>query len=443
MRALFFAPLVVLVACSSSEGDNNNGTTDGGDGDTGRGFELDAAFTSCPPGTSTILTGTVVSPAKSSPDPIFNAVVYVPATELEPFKKGVSCAKCGSLEGTTRFRVAAVTGADGKFKLEGNVPDGKDVPLVVQIGRWRRKIILPEVKACTTNAIPTELTRLPRNRSEGDIPFTAIVSGRADPIECVLRKIGIDDAEFVGIGSDGLPANAGRINFFKSLNGPDMPSGTINGSSLYRRVDWMKQFDQILLPCEGDPRTTDKSADALTNLVTYVNEGGRVLTTHFGFVWLRDSTDAGWKGLANWSATSDRKDNLPATIDTSFPKGKAMADWLQLVGATKEVGKLTLQQANIDLTSKPKAQPWIDTSAPVSTQHFTFNTPLDKPPADQCGRVIYSDFHVVGSDDFSYIQFPNECTDGPLTAQERVIEFMLFDLASCVQPNDEAPKLPK
>lgn len=437
MRALLLTS-ALLLGCGSNEKDSGN-TNPGAD--TGTGFDIDGG-TSCPTGTATILTGTVVSPAKTSPDPIYNAVVYVPASDLEPFKKGVSCAKCGTVEGGTTFKVAALTGADGKFKLEG-VPAGKNVPLVVQIGRWRRKVLLPEVKACETQAIPTDLTRLPRNRDEGDIPFTAIVSGRADPIECVLRKMGVDDTEFVGLGSDGLPTNPGRMNFFKSLNGPDIGSGTIGGSSLYKRLDWMKQFDQILLPCEGDPRTTDKTGDAMKNLVEYVNAGGRVLTTHFGFVWLRDSPDPGWKALATWNGPGDRKDNMPATIDMGFPKGKAMAEWLQLTGATKEQGKLTLQQANIDLVSKPKAQVWIDSATPVSTQHFTFNTPLDKPPVDQCGKVIYSNFHVVGSDDFSPIMFPTECTDGPLTAQERVIEFMLFDLASCVQPEEEAPKAPK
>ena len=437
MRVLSLALLVAVFGCSSSE----EGSSTTGEVDSGPGFDIDGG-NSCPTGTATVLTGQVVSPAKTSPDPIFNAVVYVPVGDLEPFKKGVTCAKCGTLEGTTKFKVATLTGADGKFKLEG-VPSGKNVPLVVQIGRWRRKVILPEVKACETTAIPPDVTRLPRNRDEGDIPFTAIVSGRADPIECVLRKMGIDDSEFVGIGSDGLPKNLGRINFFRSLNGPDMPDGTINGSSLYKRADWMKTFDQILLPCEGDPTTTDKPAAALANLVDYVNSGGRVLTSHFGFVWMRDSPDPGWKGLASWNAMTSRVDNLPSVIDMSFPKGKAMAEWLQLVGATKEQGKLTLQQANVDLNTKPKAQVWINSPTPASTQHFTFNTPLEKPAADQCGKLIYSDFHVVGNDEFSFIQFPNECTGGPLTAQERVIEFMLFDLASCVQPDDEAPKPPR
>jgi len=47
------------------------------------------------------------------------------------------------------------------------------------------------------------------------------------------------------------------------------------------------------------------------------------------------------------------------------------------------------------------------------------------------------------AEDFGLIYFPNECTDGPLTPQERVIEFMLFDVASCVQPEDETPKPPR
>lgn len=436
MRPLALLIASAVIGCSSSDRNANTANPDGG-----TGFDIDGG-TSCPAGTATVLTGKIVSPAKSNPDPIYNAVVFVPAGEVEPLRKGVTCGRCGTVEGGTKFKVATLTAADGTFRLEG-VPAGKNVPIVVQIGRWRRQVVIPEVKACETTAVPPDVTRLPRNQSEGDIPRTAIVSGRADPIECVLRKIGIDDSEFVGLGSDGLPTGQGRINFFKSLNGPDIGSGTINGSSLYKRLDWMKDFDQLLLPCEGDPRTTDKPTEALQNLVSYVNAGGRVLTTHFGFVWLRDSPDPAWKSMASWAATTESYPKLPATIDESFPKGKAMAEWLQITGATPTRGKFEITDARIDVTGTPKAQVWINSDSPKSAQHFTFNAPLDKPPAEQCGKVIYSDFHVVGSEDFGLVYFPNECTDGPLTPQERVIEFMLFDLASCVQPEDETPKPPR
>jgi hypothetical protein len=35
----------------------------------------------------------------------------------------------------------------GRFRID-NVPVGKDVPLVVQVGKWRRQVMLPEVLPC-------------------------------------------------------------------------------------------------------------------------------------------------------------------------------------------------------------------------------------------------------------------------------------------------------
>ena len=65
--------------------------------------------------------------------------------------------------------------------------------------------------------------------------------------------------------------------------------------------------------------------------------------------------------------------------------------------------------------------------------HYTFNTPTPTPaaPALQCGRVLYSDFHVsIGNT--NGVTFPNECNASALTPQEKVLAYFLFDLASCV-----------
>jgi len=59
--------------------------------------------------------------------------------------------------------------------------------------RWRRQVVVPEIKKCQNNSIPTELTRLPRNKQEGDIPKIEIASSTYDSEECILRKIGIDE----------------------------------------------------------------------------------------------------------------------------------------------------------------------------------------------------------------------------------------------------------
>jgi hypothetical protein len=441
-RCYFIAFAVSFtVGCGSSESGTGGDNPDGG-ADTGGGFQPDVG-TRCPDGVTTRVTGTVYSPAKTSPDPLYNAAVYVPDGAVKRFSIGVSCDRCGEGVGA-KVLTSTLTGGDGKFVLD-NVPAGKDVPIVIQIGKWRRQIKVPEVKACTDNALPAELTRMPRNQTEGDIPLTAIVTGRADPLECVLRKMGIDDNEFCEpLPGGGASFGTCRIHVFKSPNGVDIGTGTISGHSLWKDLDYMKRFDAILLPCEGNARLDDKSPEDMQRMADYAAAGGRVFATHYSYVWLESNPDLGWKNAATWDHKGSVPAPLPGFLDTSFPKGQAMAEWLQNVGATTTLGQLDISDPRID-TPKANApsQTWITSKTPASTQSFSFNSPTTAKPEAQCGRVVYSDFHVVGSDDFSPITFPAECTDGPLTAQERVIEFMLFDLASCVQKDDEKPLPPR
>jgi hypothetical protein len=75
---------------------------------------------------------------------------------------------------------------------------------------------------------------------------------------------------------------------------------------------------------------------------------------------------------------------------------------------------------------------------PGFVEHYTFNTPVNAAPMNQCGRVLYSDFHVSNAASFGST-FPGECDNSALTAQEQIIEFMLFDLASCIQPSGPPP----
>ena len=84
----------------------------------------------------------------------------------------------------------------------------------------------------------------------------------------------------------------------------------------------------------------------------------------------------------------------------------------------------------------PPTQRWIytGTTRPRSIQHFTFNTPIGAPPDKQCGRVVFSQFHVTEADGpviFPDPVFPGVCDDQPLTPQEKALEFMLFDVSAC------------
>ncbi len=378
-------------------------------------------FDVSPDACTTTVSGTVWNPAQT--DPLYNVVVYVPSTDLEPFKPGVSCDKCGAVSGTPV--TATLSGADGKFKLE-NVPAGTNVPLVVQVGKWRRRVVVPKVTACENNELPGELTRLPRNQREGDIPLTAIVTSTYDPTECVLRKIGIDESEFT------LMLGGGRIHLFRGTGqnlGPDTPSGDV----LYSRPDRLKNYDLVAFPCASF--TIDSAYKQ--NVVDYANIGGRVFVTDMSSGWVDTSAPAEWSGVAEWK---DGAPENPFRIATDFPKGKALADWLQAIGATPTYAQLDLSgaYARVSAVNAP-ARGWINNS--TSIQQFSFNTPVGAKDDAQCGRVVYSSFHVAlpGGND----KFPSGCSPKPLTPQEKVLEFILFDLASCIQIDTEVPKPPK
>jgi hypothetical protein len=78
--------------------------------------------------------------------------------------------------------------------------------------------------------------------------------------------------------------------------------------------------------------------------------------------------------------------------------------------------------------------------------HFTFDTPVGA--ASQCGHGIFSDFHVndaktSGNDFTDPTQRSTECGTNPLTTQEKILEYSIWDLASCVPGQPVSPCVPK
>ena len=255
-----------------------------------------------------------------------------------------------------------------------------------------------------------------------------------------------------------------------NLGGSSDPTGTAPPeSALTGSLDTLESYDLVIFACVGGEH--DQLPASQQNLIDYTSAGGRVYSTHYSYVWLFD--DPPFEETASWATNLNSSDNNTEniTIDTSFPKGQEMSDWLFDVGASTTPGTIPLGYLRNDFTGvNAPSENWLsfqpteawtsvctsgDTctgachnrccsggcvdagvdAGPAWPIHYTFNTPVDA--GTQCGRVVYSDFHVENSTGNFGSLFPNECTNGPMTAQEKVLEFMLFDLSSCVVQNDD------
>lgn len=385
------------------------------------------------------VTGTVVAPTDpalgyGNPDPIPGALVYVPNGTVQPMPSGASCTTCaGQASGSPLVSVS--TNTNGTFTLN-NVPCGTNVPLVIQLGKWRRQVTIPNVACCGNTALPQTLTRLPRTQAEGDMPLIAMVTGGADPTECILPKIGFAPSEFT------LPSGSGRVRFFQD-NGATFGSGTpAAGANLFNNPTELAKYDLVIVGCVGGE--VRRSAQELTNIRNYLNSGGRIYLGHYGYVWM--DTNSPFDTVANWDGEQGSPPDQLAHIDTSFPKGLTFSQWLTLVGGAPMPDRINVQQVRRDTNGLPAATPaqrWIYTSNPAAPNalplQFTFNTPVGVPAGQQCGRVLFSDFHIATGGSASGT-FPGSCgSAAPMSAQEKVLEFMILDLTSCIQPDTGMP----
>src|SRR5690349_1328536 len=157
MRLAFIALVVGLVACGPSRGGDKTPDATPADACQGIGcLVVNCQAKNMPP---TTISGTVYAPNGTLA--LYNATVYIPSSDPGPLQKGVQCGQCtDDLPGGPVAR--AVSDEAGHFTLT-NVPSGNDVPLIVQIGKWRRQVLLQNIQSCQDNPQPAESTRLPKN----------------------------------------------------------------------------------------------------------------------------------------------------------------------------------------------------------------------------------------------------------------------------------------
>lgn len=446
------------------------------------GLECDV---SCSGGGTTGVTGKVFDPAGKNP--LYNVAVYVPAVALAPLPAGVptgaDACSCSALFKSGAV-VDTVTGVDGSFTLN-DVPVGQQVPLVIQVGKWRHKAFV-NTTACGTTVVPDGTLKLPGTVAAGDtddnMPDIAVSTGEADSLECLMIRMGIPASEYVaGAGGAGhvhvfAGGNPGNNNSKGSNAGssagrpesPGMSGAPSSPTSLWANQAQLMPFDIVLLSCEGG-ETYSANPEALE---AYLNAGGRAFGSHFHYAWFsgplastqKYSAPSDWgSNLATWTQDSGQ-DNGPigGVIDTTlngtgkpFPKGLALQQWLGDVDALganiSPATELSIYQprynATVSAANKP-SQPWItsdSTGMSGSTMYFSFDTPVDAANGpsgtpNYCGRAVFSDLHVAGDPTTSDgTSPPGTCATGDLSPQEKALEFMLFDLSSCVIPDTIAP----
>jgi hypothetical protein len=445
-------------------------------------------------------------------NPLYGISVFVPGGPLQPFPAGVatgtdacSCAalyKSGAVVSTT-------TDVNGKFTLQ-NVPVGTNIPLVVQVGKWRH-VTSVTTTSCQDTPVPDANVALNGTVAAGtmdSIPDIAVSTGNADTLECLMKRIGLPDTEYVA-GT----ATGGHVHIY---SGGQPGGGTTTGGSigklelnvmqgapasdmaLWDSTAHLMAYDILLLSCEGGETYDAKPA----NLEAYLNAGGRAFASHFHYAWFSNNLSSmqGYAAPADWGANlatwtpGGGMNNGPddgiivQTLNVGggpFVKGQMLDQWLGIVGALGQgvpAGDLSIYSPRYNAVVGPAnvpSQPWItDTMGGTTgggtcryrcpdagtttgggtqqTMYFSFDTPVSlAAPTDggspaYCGRAVFSDLHVAGNpppaasgsdsgNKMGGMAPPQGCTAGDLSPQEKALEFMLFDLSSCVISDQVAP----
>ena len=319
MRSLtirLLAAIATVIAASSTAGCScNDGAADGGggegagsntgaDGTGGDGMgtaqfmgtggngqgcvNLECQQVQCPGGAKTTVSGTVFAP--NGDVPLYNVVVYVPNASARPAARG------RELRPVRRRRSAATRWSPRSptpraSSCSRTCPSGNDIPLVIQVGKWRRQIVAARrVAECADNAArgrrPDPPAAQPdrgrhpedrahhRRRRPARVPAAQdrhrrrrVHARRRDRPRQPLRR----------------PRRRRRSTRPRSTAAPTSRDAPDLWDRRRRRCS---KYDVVLLSCEGGAEPDNKPPPRARRCSTTPRVGGRVFASHWHNYWL-------------------------------------------------------------------------------------------------------------------------------------------------------------
>ena len=389
--------------------------------------------------------------------PIFNALVYVSATQPAAIPAHVYCQSCVDVPAGS-----VTSDHDGAFSL--TVVPGH-YWLTIEKGQFR----VEQQIDVTTGTLPLEAaaTTLPSRQDNANgafIPRIAIAYGNYDAVGDILAKIGLGTLT----GEKNPHTTAGVDNGDSSSELTFYQYGSTGAGSvnlLVSNLDEMRKYHIIFFPCStaiDDTLLADQRV--LKNIRQYVAEGGKIYVTDWSgetadraFPNQLQLGDGGFGGvdstgtydpvaftgtltsqgtadgdlytandgravdpdLAAWLGLQLGPNEDNASIGLYTPDHFTVVDNWNWIAKMNSVVKGT-DMNGLPIYDDPKA--WVTGSDDAG--HGTHPLAVTYQPTG-CGKVLYSTFQTSGSS-------ASEMHAG-LMPQERVLLFLIMEIGACTQ----------
>lgn len=395
-------------------------------------------------GHPTHVTGTTYAPNGMDPLPGLIVAAFPNDHTFPAAAATVQCQTCVSgVPGSIAFTSAM---PDGTFSLSGpGLDGGGTVTIVVMSGGFRRVVRNVTIPRCGDMMLPASQTSLPGARSGDDsIPRIAVASATAGATTGDVNDKFAHVLDVIGI--------SGYDRF-----GPDKSATTrtppMDLMTLLSTPATLNTYDVIIVPC-GSLGNFGVSGvltpQMVTNLQAWLGMGGRLYASDLSYDVVAQAAPAAitWAVGPSSHVGADPADvgqggtsAMPLTIMANVDDPGLLA-WLQLVHAvpagSTQIPITDLKDPWAAIDSVPPANIMADAhgvhhetvfvSADVtwhtagSGHHpLTVQSDVQDGSGNYCGRMVFSSYHVETN------------TTATLSPQERVLEYLFFQLSTCIQ----------